>query len=642
MGCSPINNCKTTDGGCTVNQTCSYTGPASNTCPCKPLYYHPTENTTQCVMNRCLDNLGGCGNNSLCTAIGDAASCSCNQGFVSASGNGSSCVLPVSSSSSSIAVIAGAGGGGGAALLIAIVVIVLFVRYKRQIQQLKPFDFSQMVESNTSGMVIGGERLLPREIKRGNVKIVATLGKGNFGEVSKGLLAETAGMPGYLVAVKVLHKTAEELANREALLAEASIMAQFSHRNVVRLLGVVTMGEPMLVVIEYCEHGSLDSYLQATQLEPVTLLKIAYNCASGLAYLSSLKFIHRDIASRNVLIDSELTAKISDFGMSRETTQKDYYRSHGGPLPVRWTAPEALEDHKFSEQSDVWSFGILLHEIWTQAESPYTGMSNEKVWVKVLAGYRLPCPPGCPEEVHEVMMKCWVEAGARPAFAELEIIMGNMLAQTKRGDSLSIARTSSFQVAPEEIAKSRKKSSLVYLEPTDDNAPDDAPIVRSPKTSLVYSQPDVSADTANDILPPKKFSLTYLEPSEDNAGVSESRIPIRSPKNSLVYMQPDTEIALTSANENDDVEIAEIDPQLTLKAANKHTLAENSYILPLGHRTSTLRMDSQFVNPIATGQNSTLRKYSEKPQAWMSSQFPANTTRYYTRQRLVSWKPHTG
>ena len=245
-----------------------------------------------------------------------------------------------------------------------------------------------MLEDTKNMNLITGVRI-PREIRRDAVKIISTLGKGNFGEVSKGLLTETKGAPGVLVAIKVLHQHGAETADaRESLLLESSLMAQFDHDNVVRLFGVVTVYDPLLVILEYCELGSLSSFLEKNNTELVVKLQIAGNCAKGMSYLASLNFVHRDLAARNVLLGSYMNAKIADFGLSRETHDKQYYVSRGGALPIRWTAPEALEQNKFSEQSDIWAFGILLYEIWTQAALPYAGMSNERVWVKVLEGYR--------------------------------------------------------------------------------------------------------------------------------------------------------------------------------------------------------------------------------------------------------------
>eukprot|EP00042_Codosiga_hollandica_P027042 m.131215 g.131215 ORF g.131215 m.131215 type:complete len:373 (+) comp52365_c0_seq3:1238-2356(+) len=198
-------------------------------------------------------------------------------------------------------------------------------------------------------------------------------------------------------------------------------MAQFRHEHVTALIGVVTLGDPVMVVMEYCEFGSLEKYVRDRQLDQRQRFGLAADAAAGLAYLASLLFVHRDIAARNILVNSEQRAKISDFGLSRDTSTSAYYHSQGGQLPVRWTAPEALETLHFTSQSDCWSFGILLFEIWTNAATPYAELdSNQKVWVAVTGGYRLPMPEGCPPPLYSLMQECWSPAPmARPSFPKL-------------------------------------------------------------------------------------------------------------------------------------------------------------------------------------------------------------------------------
>ena len=224
--------------------------------------------------------------------------------------------------------------------------------------------------------------------------------------------------PGTFVAAKLLLSSSTDSAvKKEILLAEANIMAGLDHPNIVKLVGVVSEGYPVLVVMEYCEHGELKEYVAVKDLSNETLMQFSHDCASGMAYLASRGIVHRDLAARNVLIDVQYHCKISDYGMSRVTNaEKTYYRSHGSNLPVRWTAPEALEQQIFSEQTDVWSYGILLHEIWSKGATPYEGMTERRVWVEVVGGYRLSCPPKCPAAVFAVMRDCWAGNGERPVF----------------------------------------------------------------------------------------------------------------------------------------------------------------------------------------------------------------------------------
>ena len=305
---------------------------------------------------------------------------------------------------------------GALALLVAI--LLVYLRVQRRRTAARPFDFTKLLAEQPKDLALSREIRAPKEIRRDRVEVTGSLGSGNFGSVHKAQLSLQGTTS--TVAVKELHDGPDSSSGRDQLLAEATLMAQFENDNVVSLIGVVTIGNPLWVVIEFCEKGALDEFLQNFDTNLAQQLKFSSDCAKGMMYLASLRFIHRDLAARNVLLTSDYTAKIADFGMSRESRNKAYYTSRsGGPLPVRWTAPEALEMQKYSEQSDVWSFGVLMYEIWTQAMLPYHGMSNDRVWTKVMAGFRLPRPLECPEEVHAVMLACWSGPGSRPPFFKL-------------------------------------------------------------------------------------------------------------------------------------------------------------------------------------------------------------------------------
>ncbi len=189
----------------------------------------------------------------------------------------------------------------------------------------------------------------------------------------------------------------------------------------MRLIGVVTIGSPLMVVMEYCEHGALNNYLAQRTFSLKIELSIAADCADGLTYLASRGFVHRDVAARNVLVSSDRRAKIADFGMSRETNAREYYKSKGGRLPIRWTAPEAIEEFKFSSTSDAWSFGVLMYEIWTTGATPYKDIKSVAVvHAMVTNGFRLPCPDDCPADVHAMMLECWhANLVCRPTFSEV-------------------------------------------------------------------------------------------------------------------------------------------------------------------------------------------------------------------------------
>jgi serine/threonine protein kinase len=143
-----------------------------------------------------------------------------------------------------------------------------------------------------------------------------------------------------------------------------------------------------------------------------------------MQYLESQKIIHRDLALRNLLVtsggdDLKYLVKVADFGLSR-VLQSEYYSMTSTKFPVKWGAPEVLEYGKFTLKSDVWSFGVLLWELWSFGRIPYTQYSNSETVEKVLAGYRLPSPVGCPVEIYRLMMACWSKNQAeRPSFKQI-------------------------------------------------------------------------------------------------------------------------------------------------------------------------------------------------------------------------------
>ncbi|KAG8456325.1 hypothetical protein GDO86_002204 [Hymenochirus boettgeri] len=250
-----------------------------------------------------------------------------------------------------------------------------------------------------------------------DVTLGELLGKGNFGEVFKGTLKDKTP-----VAVKTCK---EDLPQELKLkfLSEARILKQYDHGNIVKLIGVCTQRQPIYIVMELVPGGDFLSFLRKRKDDMKTkqLVKFSLDAASGMAYLDSKNCIHRDLAARNCLVGENNVLKISDFGMSRQEDDGIYSSSGLKQIPIKWTAPEALNYGRYSSESDVWSFGILLWETFSLGVCPYPGMTNQQAREQVEKGYRMSAPQKCPEEVFRIMQKCWeYKPENRPKFSEMQ------------------------------------------------------------------------------------------------------------------------------------------------------------------------------------------------------------------------------
>ena len=278
--------------------------------------------------------------------------------------------------------------------------------------------------------VMGIDQLpnIPRE----NITCMSELGHGNFGMVMKGEAKDIApDQPSTLVAIKYLKEGSNSDA-RDNFIQEAVVVNQFDHPNILKLLGVCFDQEPYFITFEYMELGDLNRYLRnkaisvsqaSSNLTVQQLVDMAINIAAGLEYLAEHHFIHRDLATRNCLINEQLFVKIADFGLSKDVYSTDYYKlgeRSSELLPIRWMPPEAILFCKFSTQSDVWSFGIVLWEIFAGGAQPYYTLSNDEVVEYVTNKNVLQCPSGCPRSLYELMVNCWaVIPDNRPTASEI-------------------------------------------------------------------------------------------------------------------------------------------------------------------------------------------------------------------------------
>lgn len=257
------------------------------------------------------------------------------------------------------------------------------------------------------------------EIDRSSIKLLQKLGAGQFGEVFEGLWNETT-----TVAVKTLKPGTMD---PEDFLREAQIMKRLRHPKLIQLYAVCTMEEPIYIITELMKNGSLLEHLQkdkGTTLGISDQIEMAAQVAAGMAFLELQNYIHRDLAARNVLVGENNICKVADFGLARvfmRESENVYEAKEGTKFPVKWTAPEAIHDNKFTIKSDVWSFGILLYEIMTFGQMPYPAMTNYQVVQRVPQGYRMPSPPNCPRVLYDIMKDCWKEHEQdRPTFETLQ------------------------------------------------------------------------------------------------------------------------------------------------------------------------------------------------------------------------------
>jgi len=290
------------------------------------------------------------------------------------------------------------------------------------------------------------------EYPRNDIIYIRDIGQGAFGRVFQGKAPSL--LPGEeftTVAVKMLKEEATDDMQSD-FEKEALILSEFDHANIVKLYGVCAIGKPMCLLFEYMCRGDLSNYLRSNspsnyvvkssdgsnmftdiKISHLELIKIAKQIASGLVYLSERKFVHRDLATRNCLMDQNLTVKIADFGLSQKMFLQDYYRGdETDAIPIRWMPLESILHNKYTVETDVWAFGVLLWEIFSFALQPYYGLTNEQVVQFIKDGNMLECPENTPKSVYRVMSGCWSsKPNNRPCFRtlyrELDTIEGELI-----------------------------------------------------------------------------------------------------------------------------------------------------------------------------------------------------------------------
>uniref|UniRef100_A0A7M4EQM9 Inactive tyrosine-protein kinase 7 n=1 Tax=Crocodylus porosus TaxID=8502 RepID=A0A7M4EQM9_CROPO len=277
---------------------------------------------------------------------------------------------------------------------------------------------------------------------RSNLQTITMLGRGEFGEVflakAKGIEDSESEM---LVLVKSLQTRDEQL--QLDFRRESEMFGKLHHANVVRLLGLCREVEPHYMILEYVDLGDLKQFLRISKSKDETLksqplstkhkVSLCSQVALGMEHLSNNRFVHKDLAARNCLISAQRQVKVSALSLSKDVYNSEYYHFRQAWVPLRWMPPEAVLEDEFSTKSDVWSFGVLLWEVFTHGELPYSKLTDDEVLAGLQSGkVKLPHPEGCPSKLYKLMQRCWAPSPKdRPSFSEIANTLGDSPSDSK-------------------------------------------------------------------------------------------------------------------------------------------------------------------------------------------------------------------